>query len=287
MSKHRFEAAEVVIVNGQLCEGAKPALLANLPGVLRGEGIFETFLVEDGVACPFLPEHDERLALSARLLGMDLQGRYMAQDFSQILPLVQHGCWRVRYTILRGLDRQLIRMWTAGLATPPPAEVALYLSSFRQDPASPIAGAKTISRANFQVAHAQAVENNCFDALLPTIDGDLSECTSSNLLVYQGGVLRTPGLDRGILGGVTRKNVLETCRKHDIKTREEKIWPNLLAQADEVYVTNAIIGVIPVCKIHGVRERLPGSRGEFLPVLRQAYAAARSTQSPTGRQEIS
>ena len=274
MSKYRFEGADVLVVDGKVLAGNEPALLANLPGVLRGEGIFETFLASNGVPSPLLHLHDERLHGSAELMGMDLTGFGLQRHFTEVQPLLGEGTWRVRYTVLRALERKLLRMWTAGPVEPPAEEVQLLLSRFRTDPQHPLSGAKTTSRAHFQVAHAEAVEQGCFDALMPTIDGDMSECTASNFLIWKNDKLLTPGLDRGILGGVTRNMLLQGCRDHQIPVCEVKIGQKDLLEAEEVYVTNAIIGVIPVCKIVGVDTNYAGACGNMLPKLRRAYSQA-------------
>lgn len=274
MRKHRFESAEVLIVNGQRRDGQQPALLANLPGILRGEGVFESFLVYDRQTPPFLDRHDARLRHSARLMKMDLHGQGLATDFPQVAPHLGLGPWRVRYTVLRGLGHGLVRMWTAGPAEPPPAEVDLIISAVRHDPLHPLAGAKTTSRAAYQIAHAEAVEVGAFDAILPTIDGDLAECTSSNLLLWKGNALRTAGLDRGILGGVTRQILLEECGKAGFAVCEQKIGKKDLTEAQEVLVTNAVIGVIPVCRIQGTDRIFPGAHGPMAARIRAIYSAA-------------
>lgn len=281
MSKHRFEAADLLVINGQVHDGGQAALHANLPGVLRGEGIFETFLIIDGEATRLLTRHDERLHHSAHLVGMDLGEHGLVADLDEVLSrLPAEGRFRVRYTVLRGLDRTLVRMWTAGPISTPPEEVSLLWSQFRQDPQNPLCAAKTTSRMVYQVAHAEAVEAGCFDALLPTIDGDVSECTAANLLCWVDGSLQTPGLDRGILGGVTRALLLEGCQEAGIPVREGKISQKLLCEAEEVFISNAVIGVIPVDKIKGLHEGYPGQAGPMLPQIRQAYLAALPDPAP-------
>lgn len=281
MSKHRFEAADLLVIDGQQLDGGQPALLANLPGVLRGEGIFETFLVIDGAASRLLTRHDERLHHSAALMGMDLGAHGLVADLDEVLTrLPDVGRFRVRYTVLRGLDRKLVRIWSAGTVAQPPAQVSLLWSRFRQDPMNPLCGAKTTSRAAYQVAHAEAVEAGCFDALLPTIDGDISECTAANLLCWVDGALQTPSLDRGILAGVTRALLLEGCQKAGIPVVEGKISQKLLCQAEEVFISNAVIGVIPVDKIKGLHEGYRGQAGPQLPLVRQAYLAALPDPAP-------
>ena len=289
MSQHRFESAELLIIDGQQLDGSQPALLANLPGILRGEGIFETFLVINGEPTRLLAQHEARLRHSAELMGMELGEQGLMADAHQVLAaLPPEGRWRVRYTVLRGHERRLVRMWTAGPVSMPPDQVSLLWSRYRQDPRDPLCAAKTTSRAKYQVAHAEAIEAGCQEALLPTVDGDVSECTAANLLIWHDGALRTPGLDRGILAGVTRALLLEGCQKAGIPAFEQKISQKLLCEAEEVFISNAVIGVIPVDKIKGLQDGYPGRSRAMLPRLRAAYLAALpDPPPPIPRQENS
>ncbi len=94
------DPTKLVQFDGQLLDAEQPVLLASLPGVLRGEGIFETFVVHDGVPSPFLEQHDKRLAHSAKLTGFDVAVGRLQQSFADFQPLVQEGNWRVRLTVL-------------------------------------------------------------------------------------------------------------------------------------------------------------------------------------------
>lgn len=267
------DPTQLVMLDGQLLPHGSPALGADLPGVLRGEGIFETFVVRGGVPSPWLPEHAARLCLSGRLTGFEVQSGELERGYRAFAVHLASGDWRVRLTILRGLEGRQHSLWTAGPEPPQRASVVLQVSDFRLDPMDPIAGAKTISRIGLQVARHRAQEAGAFDALLTTIDGDLAEGTSSNLFLWAEDSLHTPGLDRGILGGVTRQAVLRACREAGIPVFERRIELAELKSAVEVYITNAVIGVTPVASILGWRESLPGPKGAALQRIRGAYRA--------------
>jgi branched-chain amino acid aminotransferase len=277
------DPTKLVQLDGQLLDAEQPALLASLPGVLRGEGIFETFVVHDGVASPFLAQHDKRLAHSARLTGFDVQVGRLQESFEDFQPLVQNGNWRVRLTVLRGLDEQQHFMWTAGAEPPPRHDAVVQISDFRLDPKNPIAGAKTISRVDLQVARAKAQAAGAFEAIMLTTDGDLAEGTSSNLFLWLDDALHTPPLSRGILGGVTRQSVIDACLAAKIPVFERKLELEDLDTAVEVYITNAVIGLVPVGKIVERRALLPGADGKHLQMLRAAYRdfLAAMSRTPT------
>lgn len=261
----------MVQLDGQLLDATLPVLQAGMPGVLRGEGIFETFVVHDGEPTPLLQRHDARLAHSAALTGFDVQVGDLRRSLATFLPKVSEGNWRVRLTVLRGLAEQQHFLWTAGAEPPPREDAVIQISNFRLDPLSPLAGAKTISRLELQVARAQAQAAGAFEAVLCTTDGDLAEGTSSNIFLWTESGLHTPGLDRGILGGVTRESVLQACFSAGIPVFERKIELHELDTAVEVYITNAVIGLVPVAKIIARRSELPGAAGTQLVKLRAAY----------------
>lgn len=286
MSLRTKDPVSVLLVDGRPLDPEAPALPANLPGVLRGEGIFEAFLAEDGEPTPFLSEHAARLAHSARCMGFDLGGLGLEEELGQFLPHLPRGAVRVRYTVFRGLGERLVRVWTAGAREQPPAEVALSIQPFRRDPLDPLVSAKTISRAGSQRARRLAEEAGAWEALLPTSDGDLAECTSCNLFLWRDQVLETPGEDRGILCGVTRGAILRGCRRLGLPVREGRVELEQLRAADEVYVSNAVIGVIPVRRILGVRDDLPGAGGAMLSEVRRAYQLERRIAAEARRPEV-
>ena len=67
---------------------------------------------------------------------------------------------------------------------------------------------------------------------------------SSNLFVVSNGVLYTPSLDLGPLGGTMRMQIINLALANEIKVYECNISPQNLLVADEVFLTNAIQGVI-------------------------------------------
>ncbi|RMH02117.1 MAG: 4-amino-4-deoxychorismate lyase [Planctomycetota bacterium] len=260
-----------LMLDGRLHDPADPAVPASWLALLRGEGIFETFAVEDGEPTPFLDGHEQRLFASAERLGMDLAGEGLRAGLATFLPVLGGGSWRVRHTVLRGAAGELHRMWSAGPLPPPPDEVELVLAEFRRDPADPLVQAKTISRAREQLARRTALAAGAWEALFLNLAGDLAEATSANLFVACHGVLRTPAEDQGILPGVTRRAVLDGCRRSGIPVEEGVLPLSALTEAEEVFLTNSVIGVIPVRAVRGVTDSLPGKRGTWLPRVRSAY----------------
>lgn len=256
--------------DGREVEPDEPAIPALGPGLLLGVGVFETFLVRDGVPTPFLTEHAKRLRRSVEIAGLapavDLVAEW--EDLAaEDLP----GLWRARFTLTEA-DRGFSRLWTLQRCEDPPLEVDLLVSRFTKDPADPLERAKTTSRLRHTLARREAEAAGAWDALIPTIDGDLAEGTVSNLFVVAANMLITPPLERGLLDGVTRAAILRGSESAGIAVSERRVDPALLVSAAEVLVSNALVGLMPVRRIVGVREDLPGKAGPWCARLQEAYA---------------
>jgi len=90
----------------------------------------------------------------------------------------------------------------------------------------------------------KAKEKGVDDLLILNDKLGIIESTSSNLIIVSYGVLYTAGLDLGGLGGTMRMQIINLALKHNIKVYECNISPQNLLAADEVFLTNAIQGIV-------------------------------------------
>ena len=73
------------------------------------------------------------------------------------------------------------------------------------------------------------------------------EVTNANIFVVKGNIVKTPALTEGCIKGIVRNKVIEIILKNKEFTLEEtSISPFEIQKADEVFITNAIIGVQPI-----------------------------------------
>ncbi len=92
-----------------------------------------------------------------------------------------------------------------------------------------------------------ADENDLDNCILLNEKKGVVEVTNGNIFVVKGKVVKTPALTEGCIKGITRLKVLEILFKNKELTIEEtSISPFEIQKADEVFITNAIIGVQPV-----------------------------------------
>lgn len=192
---------------------------------------------------------------------------------------------------------------TAAELRPYPKELyekgmSAIISSYKANPLSPLAGHKTTCYFDRLIALRQAHQAGCGEAFwFTTRHETLTEGSISNVfIVDQQGLLATPPLTISpqVLGlqptplsfngtpaapaeptlplclpGVARKLVTELALQADILPHERLITIDDLLKAREVFITNSIMGVMPIVRIerHGVGDEKPG------PITRQFMEA--------------
>jgi branched-chain amino acid aminotransferase len=97
------------------------------------------------------------------------------------------------------------------------------------------------------LASIYAEENDLDNCVLINEKKGVVEVTNGNIFILKGGAIKTPALTEGCIKGVIRKKVIEIIAKNsDYTLQETNISPFELQKSDEVFITNAIIGIQPV-----------------------------------------
>ena len=113
------------------------------------------------------------------------------------------------------------------------------------------AGIKTLNRLDQVLARAEWSEADIFEGLMLDTEGFVVGGTMSNLFLVIGGHLYTPAIDRAGIAGVMRSAVLDAARPAGIDVNEGRLSVSTLAQADEAFLTNGVIGVVPIGDLIG------------------------------------
>jgi branched-subunit amino acid aminotransferase/4-amino-4-deoxychorismate lyase len=284
-----------VWVDGRLlpAEGAHLSVFDR--GFQLGDGVFETLRVRAGHPTE-LAEHIARLRRSAGGLDIALPGDIDARLAIGIAELLAadrldgpEGDASVRITVSRGPYRGrgllppdevvaatvAIQAWPVVPASPAHLERGLHLiaSAVRRDPADPLIGLKTTSRADYVYARLEARRAGADDALFLTTDGDLSEGTTANIFLVRLAIdgvpeLATPSLECAILPGTTRSWLLAWAARVGLRPLECRLSREDLATANEAFLSSSVAGVLPVTRFEG----LPIGTGEPGPWTHRARA---------------
>jgi 4-amino-4-deoxychorismate lyase len=119
-----------------------------------------------------------------------------------------------------------------------------------------LAGLKTLNRLECVLARAEWRDVRVWEGLMRDTDENIVCGTMSNLFLRKGSALLTPAIDRCGVAGVMRRWVLQAARSLELEPQERRIrWQDLSA-AEEVFMSNAIVGLRSVAVIERGRERL-------------------------------
>jgi branched-chain amino acid aminotransferase len=240
-----------VWLDGRTLREDRALIPATDPGFLCGRGVFEVARAYEGV--PFrLRDHLARMRRSARRFGIRFRPPALE-------PAVRDLCRRngapdatVRITLSAG-GRLLV---TARRRRPLPASwyrrgARILIAPWRRDPRAPLAGHKTLSYLENVLAHEEALRRGRADMITADPRDRLLEGCVTNLFLVIGSKLVTPSLRQNILPGVTRKVILEIH-----PAAERVVHRRELREADEVFLTNSLIEVLPVGRPGPVTRRI-------------------------------
>ena len=108
-----------------------------------------------------------------------------------------------------------------------------------------LAGLKHLNRLE-QVLAQQELGDRFAEGLMQDMEGWVVEATMSNLFIGEGGVLVTPCLDHAGVAGIMRARVMAHARDLSIDVRVEPLSQERILDADELFLTNSIIGIAAV-----------------------------------------
>jgi branched-subunit amino acid aminotransferase/4-amino-4-deoxychorismate lyase len=272
-----------VWIDGRLTRGADALVSVFDRGVREGGGIFETFRVHAGR--PFLWErHLERMVLAAAELGFPVPPApdELLAGLRQVLEASGLEDAVGRITLTRGIpggrptragcwveaEPVTARLWRGTVS----GAAAVVLSKRPFTP-GPLGGYKTTSRLAYQLALEEARAEGADETILLSPRGEVLEGSASNVFLHIDGQIATPSHHAGILPGITRGFVLQACYELGYRLRTSAIWRDELSIADEVFLTNAVQGVVSVGTIDGRPARTRGIAEQVRETLARAIAA--------------
>jgi len=256
--------SEIVYLNGSLIPRSQAKVSALDYGFLYGFGLFETMRAYGGQVFR-LESHLSRLVRSAQLLGLPVGTPELKNAVRDTIKANRLSDARIRITISAGEGGMSPDPATCQKPTvlvlaeryqPYPQEVyqrgfRAVISSIRRNSQSPLSRLKSANYLESLLARQQARETGVDEAVCLNDKGLLAEASMSNIFLVSDDILRTPGEESGILPGITRGVILELALKLGIKALKEDIRPSELFQAQEAFLTNSLIEVMPLTEIEG------------------------------------
>ena len=253
---------QIVYLNGALLPRGQAKISPFDHGFLYGYALFETMRAYSGCIFRF-QKHLDRLTRSAELIGLPLGTFELEKACYDTLRANSLGDARIRLTVSIGeggnapdpppRPRPTVFI-VATSYIPPSAEkyrngFKAVVSSIRQNSQSPLSRLKSANYLNNLLARKEARAAGADEALLLNERGSLCEGSTSNVFLVNGYTLITPNEECGCLPGITRQAVIELAPEIGISVAQREVQLEELLQADEAFITNSLIELMPLREV--------------------------------------
>lgn len=250
--------------NGQIQDSDLQVTVSNR-SFLYGDGVFETLKIVNNKIL-FFEDHYFRLMASMRIVRMEIPMSFTMEYLEeQILKLVDiltiKDSARVRFTVFRNeggfyLPTDNSISYVIQATKLESINYKISKSQFEVDlykdfivPKQLLSTLKTANKITHVTASIFAKENQLDSALLINETKNVIEAANGNLFMLIGDSLMTPPISEGCLNGIMRKQIIAIAKQMDsIEVVEAAISPFDLQKADELFITNVIIGIQPITK---------------------------------------
>jgi branched-chain amino acid aminotransferase len=275
-----------VWIDGKLVDKADAKVSVYDHGLLYGDGVFEGIRVYNGKIFE-CEAHVRRLYDSAKSIRLKIPigAAELKAAMEQTVKANGFGECYIRVVVTRGAGSLGIDpnkcanpslIIIADLIQMHPKEmyekgIAVITSSIiRTHPNALSPRIKSLNYLNNILARIEANDAGASEAILLNGEGNVSEATVQNVFIIRGGQVQTPTTSDGILEGVTRRVMIEICRKLGIECIEKSLQRVDLYSADEMFLTGTGGELMPVTKIDG-RAIGSGEVGAITRRLKDAF----------------
>lgn len=214
-------------------------------GFFFGMGIFETIAVENGHPL-FLPWHLERMEKGLDTLEISKKmffEKATPDKINQYLDVhpMEHGVLKIMAS-----ESNLIFSTRENPYTRKDYQKGfrLDISPVFRNETSPFTYVKSFHYGDNLLEKRRAKQNNYEETLFLNSKGQITETSASNIFFVKGRQLYTPLVECGLLDGILRRYMIETYNVQEIVLTPED-FPNF----DEAFLTNSLMGIMPVVSI--------------------------------------
>ncbi|MEK7308618.1 MAG: branched-chain-amino-acid transaminase [Nitrospirota bacterium] len=259
----------MIYLNGKLVPKSKAKVSVFDHGFLYGDGVYETLRAYNGIVFK-IDEHIKRLFRSASLIGLKIPKTHddLKRAIYKTIKTNRLKEAYIRISISRGpgpigLNPELCLKPT----------LVIISSRFKDYPEKYYKKGLKIAivdvRKNFKnalnpkikslnflnniLAKIEAKKRGAYEAIMLNYKGNVAEGTITNVFFVKNNILCTPALDVGILDGITRRIILDIAKELKIKTKEGLFTRGHLYNAQEVFISNTTMEVMPVTKVDNIK----------------------------------
>ena len=251
----------MVNYNGRLLPSDEVKITPSNRAFNYGDGVFETVKIRNG-RLVFWEEHYFRLMASMRMIRMKIPVEFTLEFLeNEILKTIAsldiQTNLRARLSVFRkdgGLYMPtsndvdfLVVVTPMSHVIKEEYHVDLYKDFFIHS--GYLSTIKSTNKLIYTLASIYAQEHALDNCILLNERKGVVETTNANIFLVKDSLVKTPSLSEGCLNGIIRAKVIDMLSKNDSYTIEESIiTPFEIQKADEIFITNCLMGIQPVTK---------------------------------------
>lgn len=281
----------LIIVNGEKVPHDSMCISAFDRGITLGHGLFETILINEGCT-PLINYHWDRLVASAKLINIDIpftliELEHMIQELIELNEL-RGSNGGVRLTVTDGIAPRgvlsnshqpstfIINTFSMTTHSIEPMSASVVLT--RKNENSVSSQIKSTSYLDLILAKREAVSKGFEEAFLLNSKGNLAEGAITNIFVIKGNKIYTPSIADGALPGITRHIILNELHFDGLSIQEESITLDFLKQADEIFISNALLGIRAIKVLDDLALTTPYQITDLVSARYQEFIASKSQE---------
>jgi branched-subunit amino acid aminotransferase/4-amino-4-deoxychorismate lyase len=245
---------EVVFLNNKFLPVKEVGLSALSTGVLNSWGVFET-MRSYNQRIVYFEEHLKRIKNCSKLIAIKFPHSLnkLKKIIRQTIKINGFKDAYIRLTLWKS-EQRTDTLIIVKKYNPYPAQKYIKgfsagVSRFKQNENSFLARIKTTNRLLYELSFQEAKQKGFDEAVILNNRGHISEASRSNLFFAKDNSLFTPHLECGCLDGITRKVIFGFAKHSKIKIYEGSFGIPDLYQADEAFLTNSLMGVMPLTSL--------------------------------------
>ena len=254
----------IVCLNGTFIPHEDAIVPINDGGFLFGDTLFETLKAHEQKIL-LKTRHLDRLEQSAQLLNFPCDRQKIESSLRQMAAALTYPTSRIRLTLSRGglqglawpaVEQSWFLLTAAEYQEPADAErqsgaACIIAPNQRTNPTSHLPQMKHGNYADCLYAANYARQSGAREALFVDQNQNILEGNSSNLFAIIDDRLITPPIGTLVLDGIIRQQVINTAVELGISVAERELPLNELIQAQEAFLTNSLIDILPISSIDG------------------------------------
>lgn len=241
-----------IYLNDKIAEKNQDFILGS--GLFHGYGLFETIKITESNPV-FINEHYHRIKKSSAFL--ELKINMTLQEFikksRELIRInkIQEGALKLLF--FKGAKQNHILISTDLKIYEPEKYkygLSIKFSERIKNEKSLLTGHKTLNYLENILEKTTALKEGYDDALFLNSRGNITETTVANIFFINKNKIYTPSLDSGILPGIIRKKIVQIAKQKNVLLKEGCFSQEELMNAEAVFLTNSLMGVMPVKSIN-------------------------------------